>query len=454
MRRLNAQDDRWLCLESPTAHFQMGALLMFEPGPGGGAEAFFDAVRSHLDERVRSSPMLVVHRPAPFEFDAGCWRRVDRYDVDHHIRPFQSGPPVTRDQLHAFVAEAVMEPFDLTLPPFRFVVFDRLADGSLAVVFQVHHSLADGIGFQTLVSELTDPAPVPQPTERPAGSEERAPVAPWWLARSAARFGREAIARRRQRADREAAQQELAALRTRPGGRRARTPDRGPLSGPNSVRRAFDTLTLPRDVVREAGTALGGSVNDVVLAACGGALRRYLDRTGLLDHVGEAPLVAMVPRSQRRPEHGDLRNHLGLLLPSIATNVADPRQRVAAVRASMRTEIERAELQERITSDDDRPFGARQRRRLRERGTIAGNLSISNVPGPTEPRYLAGYRLRANYPMPTLPETQFVNITLRRYCDNLDFGIMVDADKVDDVSTITDALRAAVDELVEAASSR
>ncbi len=90
----------------------------------------------------------------------------------------------------------------------------------------------------------------------------------------------------------------------------------------------------------------------------------------------------------------------------------------------MRAEVERSDLSERLASRDDRPFGARRRRAASESGTAAGNVSVSNVSGPREPRFLAGYRLLANHPAPNLPSGQLVNVTLRRYVDMLDFGMV------------------------------
>ncbi len=478
MRQLNAQDDRWRCLESATTPFQIGALLRFTAdadgagrGVGRGAEGFHDAVTAHIAGRIASTGALVRHQPAPFGFDAGLWLDIGSIDLARHLRRFDTVEPLTRAQVHVMLADAVMEPLDPRGAPVRMVVLDRLDDGSVALVLQIHHSLTDGIGFQAIVEALTDDAPSVTPGSAPrlipdatsgvnprasrldAGrrGDERPPIAPWWLARSSARFAHEAWVRRRGSADRERARDELAALRLDPAAKRARTPDLGPLSTPSSDRRSYDTSSLALDEVRAVGRALDGTVNDVVLAVCGGALRMLLADVGLLDALGDSPVVAMVPRSRRRPEHGPLGNHLGLLLPHLGTHIADPCERLGAVKASMRAEIARAEINDRLVPPDDRPFGARRRRTTEEQATTAGNVSISNVPGPSAPRFLGEYRLIANHPMPTLPATQFLNVTLRRYGNALDLGIMVDAAKVASAQTITGLIEASFDELVASA---
>jgi hypothetical protein len=79
---------------------------------------------------------------------------------------------------------------------------------------------------------------------------------------------------------------------------------------------------------------------------------------------------------------------------------------------------------------------------------LPGNVSLSNVPGPTEPRYLAGYAMRASYPAPILGAGRFLNITLRRYVDHLDLGIMCDAAKIPDANVMRGHVIGALDELM------
>ena len=85
-------------------------------------------------------------------------------------------------------------------------------------------------------------------------------------------------------------------------------------------------------------------------------------------------------------------------------------------------------------------------------GTAAGNVSVSNVPGPKEPRFLAGYRLLANHPAPNLPAGQLVNVTLRRYVDTLDFGLVSCPTIVPDLDRLRDHFVAAYEELKAASA--
>ena len=138
------------------------------------------------------------------------------------------------------------------------------------------------------------------------------------------------------------------------------------------------------------------------------------------------------------------------------THVADPIERVRLLQKSMRIELERARLTEALISEHDKPFGARKRYEDYEKRTaggarvIAGNVTLSNVPGPAEAVYLAGFEMLANHPAPILGSGRFLNITLRRYRDHLDLGIMTDPEQIAHVGKLRGEIEAALEELDEA----
>ncbi len=454
MRRLNAQDDRWLAIDTPENPYQIGALCFFETDAEHRPGDFYPAVRAHLKRRLPSTPLLVRHQPSPFHFDTGLWLEVEDCDLDEHVIRVDADREWTRAELHAFVAEQAMRRWDFDRPPFRVFVFDRVSlEGAaprVALMLQTHHALADGVGFQSIVRACTDDAADARPPER-SPTAERAPDALSWLASSARRFAQEALERRAGRADRERAREELAEFRARPGTRRARTPVIEGLSLEPTRQRVYESFSLPLEGFRTASRALGGTVNDAFLTVTGGAARRFLEERGLLDALDDQPLVGLGARSLRRPEHGDYGNYIALLLPQLGTHLADPVERFRTVHTSMRAELERSDLTQRLLDTDDRPFGARRRRAGPEEGTSAGNVSASNVPGPAEPRYLAGYRMLANHPAPNLPAGQLFNVTLRRYVDSLDFGLVCSPSAIADASSIREAFVESLGELVEAA---
>jgi hypothetical protein len=277
--------------------------------------------------------------------------------------------------------------------------------------------------------------------------DERIPGAPEWLARAGVALvgdAREARGNRGFRADAQAALDAYKAEH-----RRAKTPTLS-LSGATSATRSYDAVSLPLARFRRIGAALGGTVNDVFLAVGSGAVRAFLLS---IDALPADPVVVNAARSYRRSEHGDLGNRIVSLHPHLATHLDDPVERFHAIQASMATEVGRSRLQEPLMDQPAVPFGARRlRTQMAERvggggALLPGNVSLSNVPGPAAPRHLAGYRMTASYPTPIIGAGRFLNITLRRYVDQLDLGIMTDAAKVPEASTVRGFVEAALDEL-------
>ena len=188
--------------------------------------------------------------------------------------------------------------------------------------------------------------------------------------------------------------------------------------------------------MRDVSKALGVTINDLFLALASMALRRYLIE---IDDLPEGPIVVNSARSYRRPEHGDFDNRLVALHPHLATDIADPIERLAAIQAAMADERGRTAYDEALLDAPEKPFGARDRRAKFAARTVGGaavlpgNVTLSNVPDPGGERSFAGFRQLANYPTPLLASGRFLNITSRRNGDRLDLGVMADLTKIVDL---------------------
>jgi diacylglycerol O-acyltransferase len=445
--RLRPDDHFMVLLETDATPMHIGALVLLE-GDGSRPAVVADRLRKHLLDRLPATPLLAALHPAPGGYDSDVWVDMDGagLDVDHHVVvvPGVSDEP----DLRAFVATQSMERLVLTRPPFRVFLFPDLGQERVALYLQVHHSLIDGVGFQTLLGLLSDEAPACEvarvrgvlPTERD------------WMRRADARFAAEEPQRDAHRIRAEAA---LAVLKSGTLPRRAITPVLR-LSGPTSARRAYATVSVPLDRVRAVASALGGTVNDAFLAFASGALRSYLLE---IDDLPADPLVVNSARSYRRPGHGDFGNRIVAMHPHLGTHLADPAARLAAIQRSMAGERARTAYDEAMLDRPDRPWGARDRRARfagREPGAsvLPGNVTLSNVPGPSTPRSYAGYRQVANHPTPLIGSGRFANITSRRNGDALDLGIMVDPDKIADVDLLASFFLGAVDEHEALATGR
>jgi len=172
--------------------------------------------------------------------------------------------------------------------------------------------------------------------------------------------------------------------------------------------------------------AAGVTVNDVVLAMCGGALRAYLIEQNALP---DKPLIAMVPVNLRTDPSSTGGNQVGAVLVSLATDLADPARRLEAVSASMRNNKEvfaqLPKLQRMaLSAFNMSPLLLSALSPSLGAAASPFNLVISNVPGSREPLYWNGSRLDGNYPFSIALDGQAVNITVSNNADNLDFGLV------------------------------
>lgn len=420
---------------------QIGALQLYDV-PDVEREAFLGCVREQFRGRLPHTPLLCVRREAPLGVTSDVWLDIAGCDLEHHIRPVPTRQ-MTPAQVNAYVADKAREPLDLRLPPFEVHVMDSLAEGGCALFIKIHHAVADGVGLQAILRRLADPTP-----QAPMRRGERPPMAPLWLLSAAWKFWREAPARKAHAAAVDEAREAITPYRNDPALKRARTPTLK-LSGPTSDARAYDTISLPLERFRAIGKQLGGTVNDVFLAVCAGAIRRSLIA---IDDLPAEPLVASAARSYRRPEHGEFGNRIVALHPQLATHLADPMERFSAIRQSMAIELSRSRHEERMLGAPEAPFGPRKRRKamaahLASGRVLPGNVTLSNVPGPAEQPSLAGYRQLTNYPTPILNPGMFLNITMRRHGDMLDFGIMTDPEKLADLERLKADLGMSLEEL-------
>jgi diacylglycerol O-acyltransferase len=172
--------------------------------------------------------------------------------------------------------------------------------------------------------------------------------------------------------------------------------------------------------------AAGVTLNDVVLAMCGGALRAYLLEQNALP---DRPLIAMVPVSLRDANSPGGGNQVGALLANLATDLDDPAKRLEAVSASMRNNKEvfkeLPKMQKMaLSAFNVSPLLLSMVSPALGSAAPPFNLVISNVPGSREPLYWNGARLDGNYPLSIALDGQAMNITLSNNADNLDFGLV------------------------------
>jgi WS/DGAT/MGAT family acyltransferase len=437
-------DDHFMVLtETDASPMHVGA-LMFLAVPEAERATFHTAIARQLEERLAHTPLLAQLVEAPDGYDSDVW--VDRAgcDLAAHVEAVPADDEWDDRRLRTCVAQLSMRRLDLTRPPFHAYVFDRLTGGRCALYLKMHHAVADGIGFQTILHLLSDA----MPPAAPRRTDGTLPAPDEWRAASDAEFARLAPLAAEHSARRKRALAELKIREANPNTRRATTP-RLALSGPTSAQRSYATCSIPLALVKEVGRQLGATINDIFLALCATAVRRFLVA---IDDLPDTPIVVNSARSYRTPAHGDFGNRIVAMHPHLATLLADPVERLRAIQASMALERGRTHLDEALLDQPEWPYGGRDRRaKFAARmatgsGVLPGNLTVSNVPGRAEALSYAGYPQVANYPVPIIGSSRFLNITSRRNADRLDIGVMADPTKVPDVERIAEQF---VDALAE-----
>jgi len=242
------------------------------------------------------------------------------------------------------------------------------------------------------------------------------------------------------------------------------TPGRAPstpFNRPVTQHRRLAFRSVDLDSIKTVKNAFGVSVNDVVMAMCAGALRRWL-----ADHdaLPELPLIAMIPVSIRDPaSKGSLGNKVSAMLAALPTNVAEPAQRLEVVHAA--TKLAKSQqaaipqgLVDQISNFAPPALTARAARVVFATGILHRlppfNLCISNIPGPNLPVYLCGAKLLAHYPVSVITDGQGLNITVVGYLGQLHFGLVCCRELMPDIDALAGYLSDELEVLLTAAGTR
>ena len=435
MERLSGLDAGFLSLETPTAHMHVASVVVVDPGAD---RAWGHAQVVELIERRlgRLAPFRRRLVEVPFGLHHPVWVEDPALDVAAHVHRAALPAPGGRRELETFAAEVVGRPLDRDRPLWELHVVEGLEDGAVALITKIHHAAVDGVLGAELMAALLDLAPTvegeepvgPPPAETVPGDPEMLAYAlRSWPAQPGAAVS---VARRAVALIGELRQHNREASGAAPP----------PVFG--APRTFFNTMLSPRrevataelslDEARRVGAALGGTVNDVVLAVCAGGLRRWLTEHG---DPGAEDLVALVPVSVRAGAGEPSGNRLSAMLVSLATTVDDPVERLVAIRAAAtRAKSQQAlvgpDLLTQLTGLAPPALAARAVRlsanlRLWERlPRPLCNVVVSNVAGAPVPLWCAGAPVRAMWPLGPITDGIGLNITVLSYLDVLHVGLV------------------------------
>jgi len=445
MKPLSGIDGAFLNLETPATPMHVGSLHLFQTPPGYHRN-FRDAVKRMIASRLHLAPIFRRRlAQMPLQFANPVWVDGD-VDFDYHIRRIDLPLPGSWQQLQDCVGKLHAEVLDRSQPLWMLYVFEGLASGDKAYYIKIHHALLDGQAGAALAAALFDLSPVParaKPVVLQAEGSERRPGA---LALAAAAFRHDAVQYVKLVRHLPDVVRALAGLvvggvkpasrrrlpKTSIGGALWRNASFGPRTPFNAVitgERSFAAATIPLDEVKAIAAAQEATVNDVVLALCSDALRRYLARHG---GIPRKPLIATMPISLRDPGNKEFTTQATLSLVSLETHIADPVKRLQAIRAAAGATKSVAKRARSIIPVDFPTIGgpwiigvlASMYGKTRIANAIPpiANVVISNVPGPPVPLYVAGARMTGYWPLSIVEHGVGLNITLMSYVGELGIG--------------------------------
>jgi len=463
MEQLSGLDASFLYLETPKMHMHVAMCAVLDPSEVPGGYSYERIVRLFESKLHLLPPFRRKLMEDPLGLNHPFWVEDPDFDIIHHIRRITVPAPGGPEQLADLVGRINSAPLPRSRPLWEVWVLEGLANDNFAIVCKVHHACVDGAtGAGLLVHlftmkpevDIADPAPPPPREEVPSDVELlreaamarlRQPRQLLEMAKRTAKAARDVFEMRRD--------PEHTLRGTTPF-----TAPKTPFNGSITARRAVAFARLPLEGLKRIKRRFeGAKLNDVILAVCAGALRRYLDAGGALP---TDPLIAICPISV-----GGTRgtNHVSGMFVSLATQLDDPEERLRAIQEATMGAKEQhnaigaemlqdwAELAAPSTFNLASRFYTRSG--LADKHRPIHNLVISNVPGPPFPIYLAGARLEAVYPMGPVMEGAGLNVTVLSYCGEVDFGFMVARDLIPDVWDLAAHVEPAYEELLRAAGA-
>jgi diacylglycerol O-acyltransferase / wax synthase len=458
--RLSAIDASFLHQEKQASHMHVGALVIFE-GPAPTHDEFAAHIESRLAKVPRYRQRLAFPR---FEMGRPFWVDDPSFNLDYHVRHSALPRPGTDEELRQLVGRIFSQRLDRSKPLWEVWLVQGSEGGRFALISKTHHALVDGVAGVDIATILFDLEPVPQaPGEHDGWTPEPVPSDVDLVAEGIKGLVRTPVSLAGRAIDmlqhpgrsleqaREAAEGlgEVVWAGMNPA------PD-VPLNVPIGPHRRVRWVQSRLADFKQIKDALGGTVNDAVLAVVAGALGRWMRTRGVRTEGLE--LRALVPVSIRTAdESGTLGNRIAAMRGPLPVYVDDPVERLRQVQESMGNlkqskQALGAEVIAGLT-DFAPPTLLAQASRLNF-STRLFNLIVTNVPGPQFPLYLLGREMEEIIPIAFLPENHALAIAIMSYNGKVDFGLLGDYDAMPDLEDFGQMLEDALAELLKEARKR
>jgi diacylglycerol O-acyltransferase len=458
--RLSPLDSSFLHVEDRVSHMHIGSIAIFE-GPEPPFEQFVAMVEGKLPLVPRYRQVV---REVPLELGRPVWVDDPDFNIDYHVRHTALPQPGGEEELRRLVGRVMSQQLDRTKPLWEIWVVQGLEQGRWAMVAKTHHAMVDGVSGTELLAVIMDTSPDPSPPVRddwhpsplPSGARlavEAAvdlAVSPYEqlrAVRSATRVPRQALNQLGEVA--RGISSMAGVLRSNPV---------STLNGPIGPHRRYAWASTSVEDVKVVRKGLGGTFNDVVLAAITGGFGELLRSRGEpVDRV----VRTLVPVSVRARDVsgravGDATydNKVSAMFASLPVNIDDPAEQLHAITAQMQglKESKEAVAGEALTSLSGfappmlLALGMRVAGRVGQRNI---NTGTTNVPGPQFPLYAAGRRMLKAYPYVPLFGQVRIAIAIFSYDGQVNFGVTGDYDSAPDLEVLCRGIEDAMRRLVE-----
>ncbi len=459
--RLTSTDASFLHQEGSASHMHIGGVLIFE-GPPPTFGEYVEHVRGRLHLVPRYRQKLAVPR---LEMGRPLWVDDPSFNVEYHVRHSALPAPGSEEQLLRLAARIASQQLDRSRPLWESWLVEGLSDDRFALIFKTHHALVDGVSGIDLATVLFDLKRVPAP-----GTAEIEP----WRPRAEPSGAELVIAGVRGMVSGVAELAEGAMMAaSRPWGTLNLVRDAlagvgeivwaglnpapdSPLNVEIGPHRRFAVVRQQLADYKQVKDALGGTVNDVVLAVVSGALARWLRSRGVRTEGLE--LRALVPVSVRtQDDRGSLGNRLAVMRGPLPVYIDDPIARLRFVSREMDglKESKQAVGAATIAAVNNLapPTILAQASRLNF-STRLFNLIVTNVPGPQFPLYVLGRELKDLLPLAFLPSNHALAVAIMSYNGRLAYGLLADYDALEDLDVIAAGIGESLAELLDGARGK
>jgi len=458
MERMSILDAGFYFLEDENVPMHVGSVAIFTGPP----PAYGDLVRLLLSKLPLLPRYTQKVRAVPLHLGLPVWTPDEHFQILYHVRHTAVPAPGGEEQLRNLAGRVFAQRLDMAKPLWEMWLVEGLQDNRWALISKVHHCMIDGVAGMDMATVLVDEGPA----GTPAGSKPTPPVRAPSTAELVISGLRDAVAD---------PLQQLAAVpglaRKLPSrrevldfgrglattARRLGSPTSRDLNGPIGPHRRWEWTQLDLAKVKLVRKALGGTVNDVVLASVASGFRDLLAGRNQLTP-GQV-VRSLVPVSIRSPsEKGVLNNRVSGVLVSLPVGEPDPKRRLALMREQMDDLKSNRQAVGAQALTELAGFAAPTLLAMGSRVTFRYPQSMmqtvtTNVPGPRFPLHLLGHRLVEVYPYVPIAINMRISIGIFSYQDQLNFGICADFDAVPDVATLTRGISAGLEELLEHAAT-